>query len=128
MKSYTPLPFSYSSYVRRQLCFPPKTHRPPPCWCCQEDKHLSISTLPALKVIRADCRSVNDLTRFTPPVDGKLAYVSTTDPAYNTLAVVDLIAQKTLTSVDLGALRGRMDWTRRRKVCFTAEAPKPSAV
>ena len=45
--------------------------------------------------------------------------------AYNTLAVVDLVAQKALPSVDLGALRGPHGLTFvGGKVWFTAEAAK----
>ena len=39
--------------------------------------------------------------------DGKLAFISNYGGgSYNTITVVDLIAQKTLTAIDLGPLRG----------------------
>ena len=58
--------------------------------------------------------------------DGKTAYASNYGGgAYNTLAVVDLVAQKALPAVDLGALRGPhgLDFAG-GKVWFTAEAAK----
>ena len=58
--------------------------------------------------------------------DGKTAYVSNYGGgAYNTLAVIDLVAQKALPSVDLGALRGPhgLDFAG-GKTWFTAEAAK----
>jgi streptogramin lyase len=58
--------------------------------------------------------------------DGRTAYVSNYGSgAYNTLAVVDLVAQKALPSIDLGALRGPHGLTFvAEKVWFTAEAAK----
>jgi len=58
--------------------------------------------------------------------DGKFAYVSNYGSgAYNTLAVVDLLAQKALPSIDLGALRGPHGlFFVGGKVWFTAEAAK----
>src|SRR5271165_5464945 len=58
--------------------------------------------------------------------DGKTAYVSNYGfGAYNTLAVVDLVAQKALPAVDLGALRGPHGLTFvGGKAWFTAEAAK----
>ena len=58
--------------------------------------------------------------------DGKLAYVSNYGGgAYNTITVVDLIAQKTLHAIDLGALRGPhgLDYVG-GKLYFTAESNK----
>jgi YVTN family beta-propeller protein len=58
--------------------------------------------------------------------DGKYAYISNYGGgAYNTIGVVDLIAQKTLPSIDLGALRGPhgLDFAG-GKLWFTAEAAK----
>lgn len=58
--------------------------------------------------------------------DGKTAYVSNYGGgAYNTLAVIDLVAQKPLSSIDLAALRGPhgLDFLG-NKVWFTAEAAK----
>jgi YVTN family beta-propeller protein len=58
--------------------------------------------------------------------DGKTAYATNYGSgAYNTLAVVDLVGQKALPSVDLGALRGPHGVTFvGGKVWFTAEAAK----
>ena len=58
--------------------------------------------------------------------DGTTAYVSNYGSgAYNTLAVVDLVGQKALPSVDLGALRGPHGLTFvGGKTWFTAEAAK----
>ena len=58
--------------------------------------------------------------------DGKIAYASNYGGgAYNTLAVVDLVAQAPLPSIDLGALRGPHGLTFvGGKVWFTAEAAK----
>jgi DNA-binding beta-propeller fold protein YncE len=58
--------------------------------------------------------------------DGKFAYVSNYGGgAYNTLALIDLVNQKALTSIDLGPLRGPhgLDFTD-GKVWFTAEGAK----
>ncbi|MFZ0738602.1 MAG: hypothetical protein WBL70_10040 [Candidatus Acidiferrales bacterium] len=58
--------------------------------------------------------------------DGKSAYASNYGfGAYNTLAVVDLVAQKALSSVDLGPLRGPHGLAfAGGEVWFTAEAAK----
>ena len=58
--------------------------------------------------------------------DGKLAFISNYGGgAYNTITVVDLIAQKTLNAVDLGPLRGPHGLMfAAGKVWFTAEAAK----
>src|SRR6204780_3829579 len=58
--------------------------------------------------------------------DGRTAYVSNYGSgAYNTLAVVDLVAQKALPPVDLGALRGPHGLVFvGGKVWFTAEGAK----
>jgi YVTN family beta-propeller protein len=58
--------------------------------------------------------------------DGRLAYVSNYGGgAYNTLAVIDLVGQKALPSIDLGPLRGPHGLTFvGGKTWFTAEAAK----
>lgn len=58
--------------------------------------------------------------------DGKLAYVSNYGGgAFNTLAVIDLVAQKPLAAIDLGPLRGPHGLTvAGGKTWFTAEAAK----
>src|SRR4051812_48073408 len=67
-----------------------------------------------------------DPHEVTASTDGQFAYVSNYGGgAYNTLAVVDLVGQKALPPVDLGALRGPhgLDF-KGGKVWFTAEASK----
>ena len=68
----------------------------------------------------------NDPHEVIASSDGKTAYVSNYGGgAYNTLAVVDLVGQKPLPSVDLGALRGPHGLTFvGGKTWFTAEAAK----
>ena len=58
--------------------------------------------------------------------DGKSAYVSNYGGgAFNTLALIDLVNRKTLTAIDLGALRGPHGLVfADGKVWFTAEAAK----
>ena len=58
--------------------------------------------------------------------DGKTAYVSNYGfGAYHTLAVIDLVGQKAMPSIDLGALRGPHGLVfEQGKVWFTAEAAK----
>lgn len=91
----------------------------------KSDNMLSIVDPASLKVI-ARMPVGNDPHEVIASSDGKLAYVSNYGSgAYNTLAVVDLVAQKTLTSVDLGALRGPHGLVFvGEKVWFTAEAAK----
>ena len=72
----------------------------------KHDNTLAIvdpSSLKVLSRIPVD----NDPHEVIASADGKTAYVSNYGfGAYHTLAVVDLIAQKALPSIDLGALRG----------------------
>jgi YVTN family beta-propeller protein len=68
----------------------------------------------------------NDPHEVIASTDGKTAYASNYGGgAYNTLAVVDLVSQKALPAVDLGALRGPhgLDFVG-GKAWFTAEAAK----
>jgi YVTN family beta-propeller protein len=70
------------------------------------DQTLAIVNPATLQVI-ARVPVGNDPHEVIASSDGKFAYVSNYGGgAYNTLAVVDLVAQKALPSVDLGALRG----------------------
>jgi len=68
----------------------------------------------------------NDPHEVIASSDGRFAYVSNYGGgAYNTLAVVDLVAQKALPSIDLGALRGPHGLIfAGGKVWFTAEAAR----
>jgi len=68
----------------------------------------------------------NDPHEVIASSDGKTAYVSNYGGgAYNTLAVIDLVGQKALPSIDLGALKGPHGLVFvGGKVWFTAEAAK----
>ena len=68
----------------------------------------------------------NDPHEVIASSDGKTAYVSNYGfGAFHTLAVVDLVAQKPLPTIDLGALRGPHGLAfNHGKVWFTAEAAK----
>lgn len=68
----------------------------------------------------------DDPHEVTASADGKTAYVSNYGfGAFHTLAVIDMVGQKRLDSIDLGALRGPhgLDF-KLAKVWFTAEAAK----
>jgi YVTN family beta-propeller protein len=89
------------------------------------DHTLAIVDPSSLKVI-ARMPSGPDPHEVVASTDGKFAYISNYGGgAYNTLTVVDLVAQKTLPVVDLGALRGPHGLMFvGGKVWFTAEAAK----
>jgi YVTN family beta-propeller protein len=89
------------------------------------DHTLAIVDSSSLKVI-ARMPSGPDPHEVVASTDGKFAYISNYGGgAYNTLTVVDLVAQKTLPVVDLGALRGPHGLMFvGGKVWFTAEAAK----
>jgi len=91
----------------------------------KRDQTLAIVDPSNLKVV-ARIAVGNDPHEVTVSADGRTAYVSNYGfGAYNTLAVVDLIGQKALPSIDLGALRGPHGLTFvGGKVWFTAEAAK----
>jgi YVTN family beta-propeller protein len=91
----------------------------------KHDHTLSIVDPSTLQVI-ARMPSGPDPHEVEASTDGKLAYVSNYGGgAYNTITVVDLIAQKTLRAIDLGALRGPhgLDYVG-GKLYFTAESNK----
>jgi DNA-binding beta-propeller fold protein YncE len=90
------------------------------------DLTLSIVDPATLKVL-AKMPSGPDPHEVIASTDGKFAYISNYGGgAYNTITVVDLAAQKTLTPpIDLGALRGPHGLMYAGgKVWFTAEAAK----
>lgn len=91
----------------------------------KRDLTLSIVEPATLKVI-ARMPSGPDPHEVVASSDGKFAYISNYGfGAYNTITVVDLIAQKTLKAVDLGALHGPHGlFYAGGKVYFTAEANK----
>ena len=89
------------------------------------DQTLSIVDPATLNVI-ARMPSGPDPHEVVASADGKFAYVSNYGGgAYNTLNVVDLVNQKTLAPIDLGALRAPHGLMYAGgKVWFTAEAAK----
>jgi YVTN family beta-propeller protein len=89
------------------------------------DRTLAILDPATLKVI-AKMPSGPDPHEVVASTDGKFAYISNYGGgAYNTITVVDLIGQKTLEAIDLGALRGPHGLMYAGgKVWFTAEAAK----
>lgn len=91
----------------------------------KRDQTLAIVDPATLKVITR-VPVGNDPHEVIASTDGKTAYVSNYGGgAYNTLAVVDLTAQKALPSIDLGPLRGPHGLTFvDGKTWFTAEAAK----
>jgi len=91
----------------------------------KSDKTLSIVDPSSLKVI-ARMPSGPDPHEVIASADGKFAYISNYGGgAYNTLTVVDLMEQKTVDTVDLGALRGPHGLMfAGGRVWFTAEAAK----
>jgi YVTN family beta-propeller protein len=91
----------------------------------KHDHSLAIVDPSTLKIV-AKAPVGNDPHEVIASTDGKTAYVSNYGGgAFNTLAVIDLIAQKPLSQIDLGALRGPhgLDFAG-GKVWFTAEEAK----
>jgi YVTN family beta-propeller protein len=89
------------------------------------DQTLSIVDPATLKVL-AKAPSGPDPHEVIASADGKTAYISNYGGgAYNTLGVIDLVGQKALTSIDLGALRGPHGLQfAGGKLWFTAEGSK----
>lgn len=91
----------------------------------KHDHTLSIVDSRTLQVV-ARMPSGPDPHEVEAATDGKLAYISNYGfGAYNTITVVDLVAQKTLNTIDLGVLRGPhgLHYVG-GKLYFTAEANK----
>lgn len=91
----------------------------------KRDHTLAIVDPTRLKIL-AKVPVGNDPHEVIASTDGRVAFVSNYGGgAYNTLAVIDLVQQKPLPQVDLGALRGPhgLDFAG-GKVWFTAEAAK----
>src|SRR3984885_5523610 len=86
---------------------------------------LSIVDPATLKVL-AKMPSGPDPHEVVASTDGKFAYISNYGGgAYNTITVTDLVAQKTVETIDLGALRGPHGLMfAGGKLWFTAEAAK----
>ena len=91
----------------------------------KQDHTLAIVNASSLQVV-AKVPVGNDPHEVIASSDGATAYVSNYGfGAYNTLAVVDLVQQKALPAIDLGALRGPHGLAFvGGKVWFTAEAAK----
>src|SRR6202035_1100280 len=91
----------------------------------KSDNTLAIVDPVTLKVV-ARMPSGPDPHEVIASSDGKFAYVSNYGSgAYNTITVIDLVAQKTLAPIDLGPLRGPHGLVFvGGKLWFTAEAAK----
>lgn len=91
----------------------------------KRDHTLAIVDPSSLKVV-AKAPVGNDPHEVIASTDGKFAYVSNYGGgAYNTLAVIDLVSQKALPSIELGPLKGPHGLVFvGGKVWFTAEASK----
>src|SRR5664279_2520335 len=91
----------------------------------KSDNTLAIVDPVSLKVV-ARMPSGPDPHEVAASADGKFAYISNYGGgAYNTITVIDLVEQKALPAVDLGALRGPHGLVfAGGKVWFTAEAAK----
>src|ERR1700691_878900 len=91
----------------------------------KRDNTIAIVDPNTLKVI-AKIPVGNDPHEVIASTDGRMAYVSNYGSgAYHTLAVVDLVSQKALSSIDLGPLRGPHGLAFvGGKVWFTAESAK----
>jgi YVTN family beta-propeller protein len=81
---------------------------------------------PSSRQVLARIAVGNDPHEVIASADGKTAYVSNYGfGAYNTITVVDLAAQKAVSTIDLGALRGPHGLALAGgKIWFTAEAAK----
>jgi YVTN family beta-propeller protein len=91
----------------------------------KHDHTIAIVDPATLKVV-AKAPVGNDPHEVISSSDGKTAYVSNYGSgAFNAVAVIDLVGQKGLASIDLGALRGPhgLDFAG-GKLWFTAEAAK----
>ena len=91
----------------------------------KQDQTLAIVDPGSLKAV-ARIPVGNDPHEVVALSDGRTAYVSNYGfGAFHTLAVVDLVAQKPLPAIDLGALHGPHGLSfREGKVWFTAEAAR----
>src|SRR6188472_273020 len=91
------------------------------------DRTVSIVDPATLKVL-ARMPSGPDPHEIVADSEGKRAYISNyggVGGAYNTITVVDLVGQQTLTAIDLGAVRGPHGLAfAGGKLWFTAETNK----
>jgi YVTN family beta-propeller protein len=91
----------------------------------KSDRTLAIVDPATLKVV-AKIPAGNDPHEIIASADGRLAYISNYGfGAYNTISVADLVAQKALRAIQLGALRGPhgLDFAG-GELYFTAEINK----
>jgi YVTN family beta-propeller protein len=91
----------------------------------KRDRSLAIVDPATLKVV-GRVPAGPDPHEVVASPDGKTAYMSNYGGgAYNTISVADLLAQKALPAIDLGALHGAHGlWFAGGKLYFTAEANK----
>jgi YVTN family beta-propeller protein len=91
----------------------------------KRDRSLAIVDPATLKVVGRVPAGPDPHEVIASP-DGKIAYMSNYGGgAYNTISVADLVAQKSLPSIDLGVLHGPHGlWFAGGKLYFTAEANK----
>ncbi len=112
-------------FILATSCSAQATPNPALLILSKQDHSLAIVDPGSLRVV-ARVPVGNDPHEIIASSDGKIAYVSNYGfGAYHTLAVVDLVGQKPLPAIDLGALRGPHGLAfREGKVWFTAEAAK----
>jgi len=91
----------------------------------KRDRSLAIVDPATLKVVGRVAAGPDPHEVVASP-DGKIAYMSNYGGgAYNTISVADLVAQKSLPAIDLGAMRGPHGlWFAGGELYFTAEANK----
>ena len=111
------------------LCLPALLQAQPSLLILSKRDHTLAIVDPTTLQVVAKAPVGNDPHEVIASSDGATAYVSNYGGgAYNTLAVVDLVARKPLPSIDLGPLRGPHGLAfAGGKVWFTAEAAKAIA-
>lgn len=114
-----------AAFLLPALAFAQTTPNPALLVLSKQDHTLAIVDPSSLKVV-ARAPVGNDPHEVIASADGQTAYVSNYGSgAYHTIAVVDLVTQKPLAAIDLGALRGPHGLVfRDGKLWFTAEAAK----
>lgn len=119
------LRFALLSFIAATLAWSASTPRESLLVLSKGDHTLAIVDPSTLKVL-AKAPVGEDPHEVIASYDGAFAYVSNYGGgAYNTLAVIDLLNQKALPSIDLGPLRGPHGLAfESGKVWFTAEAAK----
>lgn len=125
MKSQIRLLTASMFFILATCCSAQATPNPALLILSKQDHTLAMVDPGSLRVV-ARVPVGNDPHEVIASSDGKTAYVSNYGfGAYHTLAVADLVGQKPLPAIDLGALRGPHGLAfREGKVWFTAEAAK----